>query len=518
MFATIGKAISGKIIQVRGDSLRAKSARGSLILSVGTVSEQVFRFGLRMILTRLLAPEHLGLMVIVTAVSGATEAFTEVGVKQSIVQNKNGAQLAYLNVAWWFQAVRGFFLYGAAFFLAPLVCKFYFYDNPELLALYGKAEILILLRVAFLTMLFNGVMSPRAHVLQKEFRFGKLVFLEQGSSVIGALLTITMLFYVKNVWALVLGLLAERMLRTLASYVLCPFVPRMSIDRASFGELTKFARGMFGLPILVFVATQAQFFVLGKVVSMGLVGMYVMAVRLSNMPHKLVTKVINPVLLPAFAEKQDDKKKLCSAILELSRAATALGTAVLGFMAIYSTDVLAVVYGGEYTAVSVPFRMLCAYYFVTIQSKFFGGMFLAMGLSGMHRWITAVRAVLIVGLIYPGIVLFGLAGAPGIMFAASVVGLCIQVVVMRKTIGLKSGQYLLTWLPGLRIGVILLIPRILLGIVGIESVAVNLVIGSMSCVVACVFGLSMIKRIAGRSSSNRQTQMDGLGGKTNTMV
>ena len=500
LLTTVNKAISDRIVHLQGADVRGKSVRSGMILSVGTVSEQVFRFGLRMILTRLLAPEHLGLMVIVTVVSNATEAFTDVGVRQSIVQNKKGANPAYLNVAWWFQAVRGFFLYGTAFLLAPLICRFYFYGRPELLALYGEAEILILLRVAFLAILFNGFMSPHAYVLQKEFRFGKSVFLFQGSSVLGALSTIALVFYVRNVWALVIGLVFEGMIRTLMSFILCPFMPRMSGDRASLREITKFARGMFGLPILVFIATQAHFFVVGKVMSMGLVGMYLMAVRLSNIPHKLVTKVINPVLLPAFAEKQDDKGALCSAILELSRAATAIGTAVLGFMAIYSTAVLSAVYGNEYAAVAVPFCVLCAYYFVTIHSKFFGGMFLAMGLPHLHRRITAVRAVLIVGLIYPGIVLFGLGGAPGVMLVASSVGLYMQVVLMRKMIGLESGQYLRSWLPGLWVGAMLLVPRGLLELVGVESIAVHLIIGSVSCLAACVTALSLLKGTGGKSS------------------
>lgn len=486
----------------------AKSARGGMVLSVGVVSEQGLRFVLRMILTRLLAAEHLGLMAIIMVVSLGCEAFTEVGVKQSVIQNKKGSRPEYLNVAWLFQAIRGILLYGAAFLLAPVIWRFYFYDKPELTVLYDQSEILMLLRVAFLTILFNGLMSPRVHVLQKEFRFGRLVLLIQGSSVLGALSTIALVFYIRNVWALVIGFVLEGVVRTLLSFILCPFRPRLSIHRESLREIARFARGMFGLPILVFIASQTHIIVLGKIMSMSLVGMYVMAIRLSNIPHKLFTKTISLVLLPAFAEKQDYEKALCSATLKLSRAATAIGVAIAGFMAIYSTAVLSVVYGQEYAAVALPFSLLCAYALVSIHERIFGSLYLAIGLPHLHRRISAVRAILIVGLIYPGTALFGLAGAAGVMLVANTVTLCTQVVLMRKAIGLKFRQYVCSWLPGLWVIIILLVPRGALKFLGVESIVLNFIAGGLSCSVGCIIGLLLLKSSRRKPLSNNLRQIE----------
>lgn len=488
------------------------------MLSAGTVSEQGLRFVLRMILTRLLAAEHLGLMAIIMVVSLGCEAFTEVGVKQSVIQNKKGSRPEYLNVAWWFQAIRGVLLYGAAVLLAPMIWRFYFYNKPELTSLYAQSEVLMLLRVAFLTILFNGLMSPRAHVLQKEFRFGRLVLLIQGSSVLGALTTIALVFYIRNVWALIIGLVLEGAIRTLLSFIMCPFRPRLNIDRESLREIARFARGMFGLPILAFIASQADIIVLGKATSMALVGMYVMAIRLSDIPHKLFDKIISPVLLPAFAEKQDYNKTLCSATLKLSRAATAIGVAIAGFMAINPTSVLSVVYGQEYAAIALTFSLLCAYALVRIHRNIFGSLCLAIGLPHLHRRLTFLLTIIIVSLIYPGTALFGLAGAAGVVLVANTVTLCTQVVLIRKAIGLKFWQYVCSWLPGLWVIIILLVPRGALKLLGVESIVLNLIAGALSCSVGCIIGLLLLKSSRRKPVSNDLRQIELSCNGTSTIV
>ncbi|MFA5240239.1 MAG: oligosaccharide flippase family protein, partial [Phycisphaerae bacterium] len=164
MFDKSLKAISNKISVVRGNNLKARSARGAISLGIGSILERGLRLVRNMILARLLVPDEFGLMAIVLAAATTFEAFTEVGVKQSVIHNKKGDETEYLNVAWWFQAVRGLALFVVGFIIAPWIGAFY--NNPGLLPL---------LRVSFIAILFNGFMSPRVYVLEKKIQFGKYV-------------------------------------------------------------------------------------------------------------------------------------------------------------------------------------------------------------------------------------------------------------------------------------------------------------------------------------------------------
>lgn len=480
----IGKVVRDKMALIRGDSLSAKSARSAIVLGGGTFAERGIRFVRNMILTRVLAPEHLGLMAVVMVVSLGCEAFTEVGVKQSVIQNIKGARAEYLNVAWWFQALRGFCVYLVAFLVAPLLCGFYFHDGGETLALYGKSQIVSIFRVAFLTILFNCLISPRAHVLEKEFRFGKSVFLIQGSAILATFITIVLVFYMRSVWAIVIGFVFEPVFRCFASYILCPFLPRLEIDRSSLSEIVKFARGMFGLPILSFIALQTDVMVLGKVVPMVLVGLYSMALQLSQFPKMLFAKVVGPILLPLFAEMQNDQRNLRAVALKMTKTVAFIGVPLVVFMSVCAGPILSVVYEPEYVDVAVPFALLSLCMLFSVQSVILAAIYLAIGKPQLHRRYVILLSLIIVGLIYPGIRLFGLIGSAGVLLLANVIALFAQVMWIRKLIGLYLREYIRCWLPGLCLTPIVFIPLMLLSVFKLEPVGLKLFVGGLSYLVA----------------------------------
>lgn len=420
---------------MRGTGLRAKSARGVMVLTIATFIERLMRLVRNMVLARLLAPEDFGLMAIVMAVLVCMQAFTDVGVRQAIIQNKAGAKAEYLNIAWWFQVVRGLGLFVIAFLGAPAICSFY--DKPELLGL---------LRVSIMVVIFSGLTSPHLFVLEKEFRFLKVVFLVHGSALLGALLTISLALYMQNAWVLVIGYVSQSVLTCFLSHVLCPFRPNFTIDRNSLNELLRFCRRMLGLSFLTIVSLQTDVFVLGKLVPTAQVGMYALALSLAMQPTGVFGQTISRVLLPAFAEKQDDPKSLRHAMLKLIRATVVLGVPLVAIAAIFAGSILSVVYGPRYAAVAVPFGILCAAQLFRMQACILAQIFLATGQPHLQRRHVILLAALMIGLIYPGVVLFGLAGAAGVILLSNTIALCAQIIWMGKVIDLRFKEFVFCWL------------------------------------------------------------------------
>ena len=470
--------------RLRGNGLRARSSRGVILLATGTVVERALRLIRNMILARLLAPDEFGLLAVVIAAAAMLEAFAEVGVKQSVVHNKKGDEAEYLNVAWWFQAMRGIGLFVIAYLASPWISRFY-----------NNVELLPLMRVAFAAILFNSFISPRVHVLEKKIHFGKWVFLSQGSGLLGTLVTLGIAFFlVRNVWALVIGFVTEAMFRCLLSFVLCPFLPRMSIHKDSLRDIFKYACRMLGVPILAAMAFQVDVLVLGKVVSAKQVGMYWLGLQLALQISMLFTKVIYPVLLPVFAEKQDDKQFLCKAIMKVATYTGVLGIPITTFLVVCASSILSTVYGSAYAAVAIPFGLLCVYALIRMQGSPLVQTYFAIGKPHLHRRFVVLRLTILACLIYPGIVLFGLVGAAAVVLLANLVGLCMQVIWMKKPIGLQFREYTSCWIPGLRLAVIVLAPVALLKAFGNQTPVLNIVVGGLACSAACVIGLLLLLR------------------------
>jgi O-antigen/teichoic acid export membrane protein len=474
----------------RGDNLKARCARSSVVLGIGVFIAKFLGFGSKVVLARLLASEEMGLMVMIISLTALFEVLTEVGIKQSVIQHKNGAAPEYLNMAWWFQSLRAIGLYAVAFVVAPWLCEFYFSSRPEVLTRYSMEELTILVRVAFLSILFNGFVSPRVHVLEKKFKFGRAVVITQGGFVLGAIVTIILAFLIRNVWAIVIGFAATGFTRCLMSYFLCPFMPRFAYHRESFQGLYRFARGMVGLPVLTYIAFNIDVLIAGKLVSTSLVGFYGMALTLAFAPRDMFTRIIGPILLPALAEKQDDKESLCRTVLQMTKYTALFVIPPIALAVICSTAILTIVFGPEYSTVAGPFGLLCVYVMLLMQGTILGMVFFGIGQPGKHRTFVGLRALILVVLIYPGIKLFGLTGAATVVLLASFVALCVQVLVIHKTIGLNVFDYAISWVSGLVSAVPVLVIVEISRALKPGMPMVHLAMGVLSCII--VSGLCLI--------------------------
>ncbi|MHC4751973.1 MAG: lipopolysaccharide biosynthesis protein [Planctomycetota bacterium] len=479
---TVSKTISDIIGQARGPGLKAKITRASMALLVGTFVGRGIRFVRYMILARLLAPDEFGLMAIIMFVTMAFEAFTEVGVKQSIIQNKRGADPEYLNVAWWMKVIRGFGLFLIAIVIAPWISSFY--DKPQLLGL---------LRVSLFSILFRGLVSPRAHVLEKEYKFNRAVILVQGSSILGTAVTIILAFVLRNVWALVIAFVVESAILCLLSYILVPIVPRFRIDRESLRELMRFARGIFGLPVLTMIAFGADVLVLGKVVSEKQLGMYSLAVDLAYLPMDLFARIIHPILLPTFSQKQNDRNSLCRAALQITRGTAIFGVPLVGFIISCAGGILLLAYGQKYVAVAIPFSILCLGIIARTEASIMGSIYFAVGQPHLHRRFVTMRAVITVGLIYPAAVYFGLWGAACVVVLANFSALLMQVFWCRRVIGLKFSNYAWQYVPGILLTLPIIVIVSLLRLFGVESPILMFFVGGFLFLVVSAAGIYIVK-------------------------
>lgn len=486
----------------KGGSLKACCARSSVILGGGTVADKGLAFLSKLILVRLLLPEEIGLMVLIISLTAMFEVFTEVGIKHSVIQNKNGAKSGYLNMAWWFQSVRALGLYAIAFFAAPLVCKFYFAGKTEVLDNHTYQELYLLVRVAFLAILFTGLISPRAHVLEKEFKFGKSVLIIQGSAIIGTAITIALALIYRNVWAMVIGFASMTMLRCLLSFILCPFMPRFEFDKDSFGELLHFAKGMFGIPILAYLAFNLDILVAGKMVNAGLLGMYGMALVLACVPRELFLRIIVPTLLPAFAAKQGDFPGLCAAVLKLTKMTALITVPTVILMVSHSKTILSIVYGNEFSVVALPFSFLCVCIMINIQSNLPTLVFFAIGQPSKHRLFVGARAIILSAIIYPSIKMAGLSGAALAVLVANSIALVLQVRVAEKTIGLEAGKYFMSWIPGILLSIPVIVTIAFAKLIAPSSPMMQFLVGVLCLLVS--FGIVLLK--AGLSKFQKACQ------------
>lgn len=407
----------------------ARLFRGGTWLGIGSVSEQGSRFVRNMILTRLLAPDVFGVMAIVLSIVSLSQVITGIGIKEGVIQNPRGTERTFLNGAWWLAIGRAFLLYLAVFFAAPFIASFY--DKPLLTPL---------LRVAFLAVVAQGAMSPGAFVALKKMQYRPWVALFNGGAIIGVVTTIAVSFWLRSVWALVIGFIVEGISKLVLSFVVCPFRPGLTFHRQHLRELLKFARGIFGLPVLMLVYTQGSIFVLGKMCSKEELGLFAMVLTLARTPTMLGGMLVD-LLMPTFSEIQSDSRRINRGLLKISFAILLAGVPVIALLAWQGSTVLSVIYGPQYAVGRWIFAILFANELLTTNNIPFASVFMAVGRPELLRKFSLIRAVLVIGALYPAIKLFGLLGGAIAPLFAMVAAYGLQLAEMRKLTGLDIPQY-----------------------------------------------------------------------------
>ncbi len=265
--------------------------RGSAITLFGQGASLVIRFGANLIITRLLLPEHFGLMALVNVFLVGLELFSDIGIGPNIIQNHRGDDPRFLDTAWTVQVVRGFALWLIACALAWPLARLY--HHPQLMSL---------LPVAGVSAVFGGLQSTKTFAMNRSLAFFRIITLDVVAQAVSVATMIGVAFFWRSVWALVISALVSSALRTVLTHVMLPgHNNRFAWDAEAGRALVVFGRWILVSTALNFLATQTDRLLLGKLVSVSDLGFYAIAANLAAMPLQLVQRLGQVVFFPVVA-------------------------------------------------------------------------------------------------------------------------------------------------------------------------------------------------------------------------
>lgn len=422
-------------------------ARGGSLLAGANLMEQGLRVVRNMILARLLVPDVFGVMALALSLCSLAQAFTEVGIREAVMQHPRGGGPAFLRAAWWAALARGLVLYALVAALAPLAATFF-----------GIPELTLVVRVAFLRCLAESAMSPGMPGALRDLRYGPWAVVMNGGGAIGVVATLGLALVLPGVWALVAGHVIEGLARLVLSYLVCPVNPAGAVDREAFSSLARFAKGMAGLPILAFVFMEAPTFAVGKLCSRGDLGVFALALALGRIPM-IVTGQVGPLILPAFAGVQGDADRLHRAVCKATALLALLALPAALVAACFARELLVVVYGASYAAGAGALAALFASQAVMLLNVPLVTCFVsALGRPGIPRRYSLLRAGILLALLWPFIRLGGITGAGGAALVAMLVAFGAQAMQLHRLAGLSRRMYARSMGGGIALSVVLAPP------------------------------------------------------------
>ncbi|TFD91463.1 oligosaccharide flippase family protein [Cryobacterium serini] len=464
-----------------------------------TAVSRLGTLGIGIVLARVLGPEEFGTYAVAFIALVAILSINEFGVSLAIVRWPGDPR----EIA---PTVTTISLVGSAIF-----CIGGYLAAPWFAGMMGDPEATGVVQLLVLSVLVNGIVATPAAMLQREYRQGTRMIIDQVNVWIGAVLSVTLALLGWGAMSLAVGRVAGTLVSAVLFLAFSPLPYRLGFDRGKASALFSFGLPLAGASLIVFFVGYADQLVAGHLLGATMLGFFVLAFNLASWPVSMFSQPLRSVAPTAFSRLQHDQLEMNLAFRAILRVLAAAAVPVCFFLAGAADPVVRFVYGDEWAPAAVALTWLAllaafrivfelAYDFLVVLRK-------TGSLLGIQLWwLAALVPALIVGALW-----FGLAGI-GIaqVVVAGVVVLPLYLVRLKRSgilirqmaapVGLPLAAGLLVLGAGLTAGVLIDNPLIAALPSGLLTLAVmGLLLHRERETLRSLRGLGKIPAPAGRS-------------------
>lgn len=317
--------------------------------AVLTVTMNWFQRGMGIIsitiLARLLVPEDFGIIAMASLVVALADVLLNFGVHVPLIQKRDATQSHY-NTAWTLRALQTSLSTAALFILAPFAAD-YFHD----------ARVELVLRCISFTLLLSGIENIGVVDFQKHMQFGAEFRFRFLRRIAGFCTTITLAILLRSYWALVIGMLTEKVVGVVLSYWLHPMRPKPSFVK--FREIFGVSQWMLIYGIGRYLRMKLHRILVGGWEPAATMGAYSVADDISLMPTGAVLAPVNRALFPAFSKVQESASRLKEMFLLAQGIQTLIAVPAAAGLAIVAEEIVVILLGADWQQ-AVPFLQVLA--------------------------------------------------------------------------------------------------------------------------------------------------------------
>ena len=275
---------------------------GSWTLASHAIS-QVLRLASNLVITRLMVPEMFGVMAIAMTLIIGLALFSDIGLRQSIIQSERGEEEVFLNTAWSVQILRGALIATAGIIISCILLLAQSRSWITSNNVYNEPVLPYVLAALSATMFVGGFDSTKVIVASRRLELGRLAILEISQQVVAILVMIIWALIARSIWALVAGSIVSGLYRVWFGYIIFPGPNnRWCWDKSSYQEIMGLGKWIFVSSILAFILSNGDRLLLGGMITAEMLGVYSIAFLLISAIESGVRKLISNVCYSAINE------------------------------------------------------------------------------------------------------------------------------------------------------------------------------------------------------------------------
>ncbi|MEE4210165.1 MAG: oligosaccharide flippase family protein [Parvularcula sp.] len=313
-----------------------------------TAYSLVLRFGSNIILTRLLAPSEFGVMLVVLTVLTIFTMLSETGIHAYTVRTPEATTPESLRTLHTIQILRGVLIAACVFVFAG------FFAN-----LFGKEDLKPVFQAVAILPLVGGFagLGPTLMNRQRRQRYNEGVKVVVVT--IQTVLTLALAYWLRNSWALIIGMISSAPLQLLANKAAYDFpILQFGFHRSTIRKLTTFSKYIFLSTILTLILSQFDKAFISSKFDLTVAGLYSLAFSISQVLVQFTQKYNSSILYADLAAlHRDGKLNRHSFYSEMWRIRSFLAF-IAGGAITYGPTFFAVIFDERYQGAGVFFSIL----------------------------------------------------------------------------------------------------------------------------------------------------------------
>lgn len=366
------------------ETLKEKTTRGLFWGGLNNVVQQGLGLLFGIVLGRLLNRSDYGMVAMIAIFSLVATALQDSGFRSAIANLKAPRHEDY-NAVFWFNVAVGAGCYVALFLAAPLIAAFY--RTPELV---------LLCRVAFLSIIFSCLGTAQSAFLFRNLKVKEQAKCNMAATVVSNLVGLTLALIRCGYWALVAQSLTYIGLNTLLLWRVSPWRPSLPVDFTPVRRMFSFSWKLLATTILERVNTNVLNILLGRYYAKAEVGDYNQAYQWSSKVFYLMQGTLNQVAQPVLTNVADERERQLRVLRKLVRFTAFLSFPLLLGFGMVAKEFIVLTIGWKWMHSAQLLQLLCVSGAFIPVCTVLTNLLISRGRSATYLWGTLALCVVLI--------------------------------------------------------------------------------------------------------------------------
>lgn len=350
-------------------------------------------------MARLLDKSDFGLMAIANSIIAFGNIFAESGMGAAIIQRKDLTQ-KHINAALQGSLITGLVLFVIVYFSAPFIAEFF-----ELV------ELNTIIKVLAINFFLLSLSSVSIGLLHKNYLFKESSMITVFSITLAYGTGIVLAINGYGVWSLVYASILYSFFKLIGYLKFAPVKFSFRFYLKEWKELFSFGFGMMLLKVNNYAASNGLNLVLGKIMSINVLGVFERAYQLKTMPSSYLGNIIDRIMYPAMSEVQDEEERLYKIFTYSLGLVNSILMPVAFYLIFFTEEIVLIMMGQEWHEAVVPLMIMFLVLPFSSSGRMADSVLRAKGFVYRNAWRKFIYVIVLITSASIGANYFGLVGA-----------------------------------------------------------------------------------------------------------